>query len=87
MPQEDRKWCALELGPKVLAGFGVCKSVVGAGGRSEMLTFGWVLGPGLVKGNQSHAVVGALKLGFLQELKTPGVELGSAPNTTGQVGT
>ena len=52
-----------------------------------MLTFGWVLGPGLVKGNQSHTAVRALKLGFLQELKAPGVELGSTPNTTGQVGT
>lgn len=52
-----------------------------------MLTFGWVLGPGLVKGNQSHTAVRAQKLGFLQELKAPGVELGSTPNTTGQVGT
>lgn len=38
------------------------------GVRSEMLAIGWVLGPGLVKGNQSQTVVRAVKPGLLQEL-------------------
>lgn len=38
------------------------------GARSEMLTVSRVLGPGLVKGNQSQTVVRAVKPGFLQEL-------------------
>lgn len=62
------------------------------GGRSEMLTVGWLLGPGLFKGNKSPTVVRAVTSSLLQELlgkrkRDPSVELVSPPKTAGQVAT